>query len=79
MMGRQMEKICKEFREEGRVEGRVEGREEGRVEGLEEGRKEGTTKTLVKLVRSGRITAIEAAEELGISVESFRELMADNA
>ena len=55
MMGRQMEKICKEFREEGRTE------------------------VLVELVRSGRITAIEAAEVLGVSVESFMELMADNA
>ena len=65
MMGRQMRKICKEFYEEGRKEGR------------EEGRKEASTKALIKLVRSGRITAMEAAEVLGVSVESFGELMTD--
>ena len=59
MMGRQMEKICKEFREEGR--------------------EEGATEMLVKLARNGRLTVEAAAEELGVSVESFRELMADNA
>ena len=62
-MGQQLEKIYREFYEEG----------------YEEGYKEAITKTLVKLVRSGKITAIEAAEELGVSVESFRGLMAGKA
>ena len=63
MMGRQMRKICKEFYEEGYVEGREEG----------------ATGMLVKLARNGRLTVEAAAEELGVSVESFMELMADNA
>ena len=54
-MGHQLEKICREFYEEG------------------------ATEALVKLVRSGRITVEAAAEELGVSVESFRELMAAKA
>ena len=55
MMGRQMEKICREFYEEG------------------------ATETLVKLVRSGRITVETAAEVLGVSEESFKEMMAAKA
>ena len=64
---------------EGYVEGYVEGYKEGFAEGYEIDRKEVTTKALVKLVRRGRITAVGAAEVLGVSVESFRELMAAKA
>ncbi len=49
-----------------------EEREEGRKEGREEGRKY----SLCSLVRKGIITAAQAAEELGVSVEEVNEKVA---
>ena len=45
----------------------------------EEGREEGTFKTLARLVSRGRLTISEAAEEFGMSVAEFEELMKSQA
>ena len=71
MMDREIENIIKEAVAQCREVYRKEDREEGRVEG--------GALMLVKLVRSGDITVERAAEELGISVESFKELMTAKA
>lgn len=42
----------------------------------EEGMKEGMINTIINLVRKGRITIEDAAEELGISKEEFSKKMA---
>lgn len=42
----------------------------------EEGMKEGMINTVINLVRKGRITIEDAAEELGISKEEFSKKMA---
>ena len=52
-----------------REEGRVEGREEGRAEG----REEGIIFAMMRLMRKGRISLEEAAEEAGLSVEEFEK------
>ena len=67
MMDREIENIIQEAIAECREVYRKEDREEGGA------------LMLVKLVRSGDITVERAAEELGISVESFKELMAAKA
>ncbi len=56
---------------EGRVEGRAEGREEGRAEGREEGIEIGELRTLTGLVKKGRLTLAEAAEEAHMTEEEF--------
>ena len=53
--------------EKGHAEGRAEGRAEGIVKGM--------TKTLVSLVKKGRITLEEAAEEAKIEVDAFKQLL----
>lgn len=45
-------------------------------EGMKEGMKEGMINTVINLVRKGRITIEDAAEELGISKEEFSKKMA---
>ena len=64
-------------RDEGRLEGRLEGRAEGRLEGNREGRiigrLEGKLESYNDIVKKGRITIKEAADELGMSVEEFNE------
>ncbi|MBQ6342579.1 MAG: Rpn family recombination-promoting nuclease/putative transposase [Anaerolineaceae bacterium] len=52
---------------------REEGREEGRAAGREEGIEIGSFRMLVKLFRSGKLTASSASEEAGISVKEFEE------
>lgn len=69
--------------EEGRAvgleEGRAAGLEEGRVVGLElgrvEGRAEGMTEILVSLVKKGRISMEEAAEEAKMELQAFKNLL----
>ena len=50
---------------------RAVGREEGREEGIELGE----LRMLVKQVRKGRLTQEEAAEDAGMTVEQFRQVM----
>ena len=50
-----------------RKEGLAAGREEGRAEG----RAEGTLSTLVALVKKGRLSVEEAAEEANMSTADF--------
>ena len=67
MMEREMEDLYERIMAEGRKEGRKEGRMKGRLEGGSE--------MLIKLVRSGKITVEDAADELGISPEDFERMM----
>ena len=55
--------------------GRVEGREEGRAEGSQEGRVEGSLQILFQLVKKGRLSQSEAAEEAGLTEEEFLKKM----
>ncbi len=50
-----------------------EGCAEGRVEGRVEGRTEGTIKTLAEMIKKGRLTEAEAAEEAHMTISEFRE------
>ena len=68
---RQIELTRKEERELGRAEGREEGLEEGRAEGREEGRVE----SVLSLLRKGKITLSEAAEEIGTDEDKVKELL----
>ena len=52
-----------------------EGLEEGRVEGRVEGRAEGSVKTLIALVKKGKLTISEAAEEAEMTEKEFEELL----
>ena len=63
----------KEGREEGREQGREEGREQGREEGREQGRDEGILLALNSLVKKGRISLADAAGEMNMSEQDFRE------
>lgn len=71
-----------EGREEGRmegiVEGREEGRKEGRMEGLEEGRKEANNDTAVRMLKRGKMSVQEIAEDCGISEEQVRKIAQEN-
>ena len=67
VMCKLMEELCVESREEGLQAGRAEGR----AEGLSAGREEGTIGTLNRLVRNGRLTIEEAADDAGMSVDEF--------
>ena len=49
--------------------------EEGLEKGREAGKILGKTETLVSLVKKGRITLEEAAEEAGIDAKSFEKLL----
>ena len=51
----------------------MEVEEQGRNAGMIEGRKEGKLEAALSLFRKSKITAEEAAEEAGISVEEFKE------
>ena len=57
-------------KEEGKAEGKIEGKKEGLEEGLEIGAKE----TLLSLVKKGRLSIQEAAEELKMSEEDFKKI-----
>ena len=61
------QKTMAAFRDEGYKEGRVEGRAEGREEGIEIGE----LRTLTGLVKKGRLTLAEAAEEAHMTEEEF--------
>ena len=52
-----------------------EGLEDGRVEGRVEGRAEGSVKTLIALVKKGKLTISEAAEEAEMTEKEFEELL----
>ena len=83
MMEREMEDLYERIMAEGRrlgfetghKKGQKEGRKEGREEGRMKGRLEGGSEMLIKLVRSGKITVEDAADELGISPEDFERMM----
>ena len=51
----------------------MEVREQGRAEGRAEGRTEGALGMLVNLVRKGRMTPAEAAEEANMTVSEFEK------
>ena len=51
------------------------GREEGHAEGRAEGLADGQRQTLLRLVQKGRLSVVEAAEELGVSEEEFQRLL----
>lgn len=63
---------------EGREEGRKEGLEEGRMEGLEEGRKEANNDTAVRMLKRGKMSVQEIAEDCGISEEQVRKIAQEN-
>ena len=65
------ESMMSSARKEGLAAGREEGRAEGREEGRAEGRAEGTLSTLVALVKKGRLSVEEAAEEANMSTADF--------
>ena len=67
MMEREMEDLYERIMAEGRKEGRMKGRLEG------------SSEMLIKLVRSGKITVEDAADELGISPEDFERMMTAKA
>ena len=46
-----------------------------KAEGREEGISIGEMRMLIKLVRKGRLTVEEAAEDAGMTVEKFKEAM----
>ena len=52
-----------------------EGEEKWRNEGRKEGRNEGRLESLISLVKKGLISEEIAAEEAGMSIESFAEKM----
>ena len=54
-----------------REEGKKEGREEGKKEGREEGKKEGFIHALIRMVRRGKITEEEAAQEANMTKSEF--------
>ena len=49
--------------------------EEGLEEGRAEGRVEGSVKTLIALVKKGKLTISEAAEEAEMTEKEFEELL----
>ena len=51
-----------------------EGKIEGKIEGLEEGLEIGAKETLFSLVKKGRLSIKEAAEELKMSEEDFKKI-----
>ena len=51
-----------------------EGKIEGKIEGLEEGLEIGAKETLFSLVKKGRLSIQEAAEELKMSEEDFKKI-----
>ena len=51
------------------------GLENGRVEGRAEGREEGSLQILFQLVKKGRLSQSEAAEEAGLTEEEFLKKM----
>lgn len=57
---------------------RMEGREEGRMEGLEEGRKEANNDTAVRMLKRGKMSVQEIAEDCGISEEQVRKIAQEN-
>ena len=59
-----MEKMLAKTNAAGKAEGRAEGRAEGKVEG--------ERIQLYKLVKKGRLTLIEGAEEAAQTVEDFK-------
>ena len=59
MMEREMEDLYERIMAEGRLKGQ----------------KEGGSEMLIKLVRGGKITVEDAADELGISPEDFERMM----
>ena len=61
-------------KEEGKAEGKIEGKIEGKKEGLEEGLEIGAKETLFSLVKKGRLSIKEAAEELKMSEEDFKKI-----
>ena len=61
----------RDLKEDAREEGLAEGRAEGRAEGFAEGR----TEVLLSLVRKGRLTVEEAAEEANMGIAAFKELL----
>jgi len=63
-----------EMEEQGKNAGRREGRKEGRIEGIRAGRLE----TVLSLFRKSKLTEEEAAEEAGISVEEFKNIIAES-
>ena len=52
---------------------RQEERAEGRAESRAEGRAEGALRTLANLVKKGRMTPAEAAEEANMTVDEFEK------
>ena len=65
------EKHIRQEKDESREEGRKEGIKLGRAEGLELGE----IQMLVKQIQKGRITMEEAAEDAGMTVEKFTDVM----
>ena len=56
-------------------QGIQQGIEQGIRQGIEQGIQQGKLTSLISLVKKGRITLEEAANELGISVEEFEKKM----
>ena len=75
MMEREMENLYERIMAEGRRLDFETGHKKGQKEGRLKGQKEGGSEMLIKLVRSGKITVEDAADELGISVEDFERMM----
>ena len=61
--------------EEARVSIYKIGLENGREEGRAEGREEGSLQILFQLVKKGRLSQSEAAEEAGLTEEEFMKKM----
>lgn len=57
-----------------RLAGREEGREEGRQEGREEGRLKANEETAKRLLKRGRLTHEEIAEDSDLSLEEVERL-----
>ena len=67
-----MDAGLKEGLKEGHKEGLQEGLRKGHESGLAEGERRGTIKTLVQLVKNGKLTISAAAACAGISEDAFR-------
>ncbi len=65
------EKGIKEGREKGIKEGREKGIKEGREEGIKEGKKEGEITFVYKMVKKGRMSLEEAAEETNLNTDEL--------
>ena len=76
-----MDIYLREARDEATLIGLAQGLEEGRIKGLEEGMaqglEEGRLQMIASLIRKGRISLKDGAEELNISVEELKKLMVD--